>query len=389
MSSPFLSPFYLSTFVWNFAHGMANLLVPLYALHLGMSGLAIGSLVALPVVLQLVFTLLIGIYVDRLGAKNVLYLSCLCSLLTSVIYAMSSSFAGLFVGQCLFVMARASFWPANFSLGSELPGDRSRNLGRLNSVTHAGQILGTALAGMVISLAGHVEAFAATGATALTALALTAFIPNVRKPSRGRPPSILATYRDLARQHYLYFGMACAFLSVLPFTVSAAFHPVLLVSEGFTSDQIGWLLSVRAIGAIFAGIALAKWVRSAASNVVPVGSCTAMGVVLAASAVLPAAWAMLVWLLILGVASGLVGLYFQVLISENSPAEQRGSAIAFGGLGWNFSNIVAPLLMGGFTDWLDVYYAFYLIGALLLAYAVALLPLYRWAFPMGPPRASR
>lgn len=383
------SPFYLSAFVWNLAHGMTNVLVPLYALHLGMSGVAIGSLVALPVILQLVFNLLGGIYVDRLGPKNVLYISCLASLGASAIYTLSSSYAGLFVGQCLFVLARASFWPASYSLGSQLPGDRGVNMGRLNSTTNAGQIAGTGIAGMVIAIAGYRDGFLASAGTALAAMALTAFIAYIGKRRSGPYPGIVATYKDLARLRSMYFAMGCAFLSVLPFTVSASFHPVLLVSQQYDSQQIGWLLTLRAIGAIFAGIALAHLVRSASNRAVPFWSCFIMGLALAASAYFPGAWAMGICLFILGLVSGFISVYFQLLISATSSAEQRGSAMAYGGVGWNLSNISAPLLMGVLTDWLDIYYAFYILGGLLLLYSFSFFPLYRWAFPASQAADSR
>jgi len=366
------SPFYTSAFVWNFAHGMTNVLVPLYALHLGMSGVAIGSLIALPVILQLLFNLLGGIYVDRLGSKNVLYISCWASLFASAIYSVSSTFAGLLLGQCLFVLARASFWPASWSLGSQLPGDRSRNMGRVNSTTNGGQIAGTV-----------------TGGSALTALALTALIPYTRRRRTGPYPGMVATYSRLARQPYMYFAMACAFLSVLPFTVAASFHPVLLVAEGFSSEQIGWLITLRAIGAVFAGIALAHLVRSASDRRVPFWCCVTIGLALAASAYFPGAWPMGTWLFILGVASGLISIYFQLLISANSSPEQRGSAMSYGGVGWNLSNMLTPLVMGTLTDWMNVHSAFYILGALLLVSAFTLFPLYNWAFPAGQPRESR
>jgi MFS family permease len=383
------SPFYLSALVWNLAHGMTNVLVPLYALHLGMSGVAIGSLVALPVILQLAFNLLGGIYVDRFGSKNILYFACWASVFASAIYAASSGFAGLFAGQCLFVLARAAFWPANWSLASQLPGDRSRNLGRVGSITNAGQIVGTAIAGVLISMTGYREAFLATGATAVAAVALTAFIRYAGRRRAGPYPGIVATYSGLARQRWIYFAMACAFLSVVPFTVTASFHPVLMVAEGYTSEQIGWLISLRAIGAIFAGMALAHVVRSATDRDVPFWCCVWTGVGLAASAFFPGAWPMAISLFVLGIVSGLISVYFQVLISAKSPPEQRGAAMSYGGVGWNLSNMITPLVMGTLADTLNVHYAFYVVGALLLVCAWTLFPLYRWAFAAGEARESR
>jgi MFS family permease len=379
------SPFYLASFAWNLAHGMTNVLVPLYALHLGMSGMGIGSLVALPVILQFVFNLLGGVLVDRLGSKNVLYLACCASLLASVTYSFSTGFAGLFLGQCLFVLSRASFWPANYSLGTQLPGDRSRNMGRLNSLTNGGQIIGTGLAGMVIASAGYRLGFLTIALAGIAAIACNFFTVYLRPPRTRPHRGILDTYRALAKQRSMYFAMACAFLSVLPFVLSASFHPMLLVSEGYGAQTIGWLLTLRAIGAIFAGIALARLARAVSNRSVPFWCCFFIGASLAASALFPDWWSMTVWLFVLGVASGLIAIYFQILISVTSPDEERGSAMSYGGIGWNLSNLIPPLVMGMLTDWLNVYYAFYFAGAIIMACAFMLLPLYRWAFPSGKP----
>ena len=47
-----LAPFFLSSFAWNFALGSTYILVPLYALSLGMTGVQIGALVALLLLLS-------------------------------------------------------------------------------------------------------------------------------------------------------------------------------------------------------------------------------------------------------------------------------------------------------------------------------------------------
>ena len=46
-SSRIYAPFFSSAFSWNFALGMTQLLIPLYARDLGYSGVAIGSLILL------------------------------------------------------------------------------------------------------------------------------------------------------------------------------------------------------------------------------------------------------------------------------------------------------------------------------------------------------
>jgi MFS family permease len=383
------SPFYLSAFTWNLAHGMTNMLVPLYALDLGMSGVEIGSLVAVPVVLQLVFNLVGGAYVDRLGAKNILYASCCASVLACADYVLSEGYFGLLLGQCLFVLARASFWPANWSLGSQLPGDRSRNMGRLNSTTNAGQIIGTAVAGVLISALGYKPSFWLAALSGLFAFALTAAIRYVHAPRAGKPSSMLATYLGLARMRSMYFAMACAALSVLPFTVTSSFGAILLVSEGYSSGATGWLLTLRAIGAIFAGVALAQFIRSVYDRRLAAGCCVAIAAGMILVAAFDDPWPIGVSLFLLGIASGMISIYFQLLISAVSASAQRGSAMSYGGVGWNISNMSTPLVMGAFMDWFGIRAAFYLMGVMLLAYAALLPPLYRWSFPRGEPSESR
>lgn len=383
------SPFYLCAFAWNLAHGMTNMLVPLYALELGMSGVLIGSLVALPVVLQLVFNLIGGAYVDRLGAKNILYASCFASVIASSVFVVSQDYAGLMLGQCLFVLSRASFWPANWSLGSQLPGDRGRNMGRLNSITNAGQILGTAAAGLMIGAIGYRSSFWLAALDGMFAFLLTAAIVYSRPAHKGSGVGMIATYRALATQRPMYFAMACGFMSVLPFTITSSFGAILLVSDGYSSGQTGWLLTLRALGAIFAGVALAQWLRSPFDRRVPAWCCVSIAVGMVLVAAFENAWMIGASLFLLGVGSGLVSVYFQLLISAVSANAQRGSAMSYGGVGWNLSNMSAPLAMGAFMDAVGVHRAFYVMGLMLIAFAAALLRLYRWSFPQGAPGDSR
>jgi MFS family permease len=73
-------------------------------------------------------------------------------------------------------------------------------------------------------------------------------------------------------------------------------------------------------------------------------------------------------------------LYFQITISEASKPEERGSALALGGMGWSFSHLSTPVIMGLLADRYGIVEAFYAVGALALACAVAIAFMRRWAF---------
>jgi MFS family permease len=93
-------------------------------------------------------------------------------------------------------------------------------------------------------------------------------------------------------------------------------------------------------------------------------------------------------MLVVGAGSAAMTLYFQITISEASRVEQRGSALALGGLGWSVSHFTTPLIMGFLADRYGLVTGFYVIGALALACAVAIAWLRHWAFrtrPRSPP----
>jgi hypothetical protein len=78
-------------------------------------------------------------------------------------------------------------------------------------------------------------------------------------------------------------------------------------------------------------------------------------------------------------------LYFQITISEASRLEERGSALALGGLGWSASHLSTPLIMGFLSDRYGIVAAFYVIGLCALACSAAIAVMRRWAFAAAMP----
>ena len=75
----------------------------------------------------------------------------------------------------------------------------------------------------------------------------------------------------------------------------------------------------------------------------------------------PAAGALLsagALILLLGIGSGALLTYYQVVIAEATPVASRGSALAIGGTGWALSHLIAPFCMGWLSDHLSLATAF-------------------------------
>jgi MFS family permease len=81
-------------------------------------------------------------------------------------------------------------------------------------------------------------------------------------------------------------------------------------------------------------------------------------------------------------------LYFQMTIVEASRPEERGSALALGGLGWSVSHFTTPLALGFIADRFGLAAGFYALGVVAFACAIAVGLLRRWAFAGTAARAS-
>jgi MFS family permease len=372
-------PLLCAAFTWNVALGMTHLLTPLYATSMGMGGLEIGLLLSLPVVLQLVLILAGGAFVDRLGGKAVALGSCAMLAAAGLIFIGASGFAMMFLAQVLAVVSRAIFWPAAWSLGSALPGNAGRQMGLLNSAVNAGQVIGIPMAGVLIVHAGFRWSYALMIVVALASLGGFHLFRSPEGPVNGRPrqtlADVFATYRMLLGKRTLHYSILCSYISAMPLSLTFSFYPILLLAQGFDADSAGVIVSFRAIGGIVAGFFVASWLRQV-YGLLPAMVCTiGTGVAIALTSVIIQPVLDAVLMFALGMASTVMMLVFQMLVSEASGKQTRGSAMALGTIGGTLSNLTTPLIMGVLIDVVDVYFAFQVMAGLAVVCAFALPPL--------------
>lgn len=371
--------FFLGSLAWNLGLGMTWLAVPLYAYSQGLSNAQIGILFAVPVLAQAPLNLVGGAYTDRIGGRRILLGSCSATIAAGLWFMFAQGFWMLLAGQIVFILARAAFWPATWAMASELPGARGVQLGRLNAVTNFGQIVGTTLCGFLLAAAGFRPTFAVLALTGAIAL-VAAFGTRAQAPKAGPPRHVLAAYLPLLRERIIAYTIMCAYLSALPFSLSMSFYPVLLAHYGYGEETSGILLALRAVGSILASLLASRFVRTGPQTWWPVGC----GIAVAASVgflptvnhIAPIAF----WLLVVGAGTAAMTLYFQITISEASRPEERGSALALGGLGWSISHLTTPLVMGILADRYGIVTGFYVLGGFALLCAGAIAFLRKWAF---------
>jgi len=371
--------FFLASFTWNYGLGMTWLVVPLYAYSKGLSGAEIGLLFSVPSIAQLAINLIGGAYVDRLGGKRIMLASSVLLAAGAAAMPFARDFWTLFGAQTILVLARATYWPATWSIVADLPGGRGVQAGRLNATTNLGQILGNGSCGFILAFGGFDMSFAALAATGLGSLVLGAGTPQQPRKSPSSQ-SLFGNYRVLMRMPLLYYGAVCAYLSALPFSLSMSFYPLLLKHLEFGAEASGVLLALRAVGGISAGLLVARFVNTGPGSPWPViaGALVAVAVGLQP---LVSHWSTVgAFLFALGVGSSIMTIYFQVTMAEVVAPEMRGSAMALGGLGWGLSHLTTPLVMGFLADRFGIVAGFYALGGLSLGVVALIAALRRRAF---------
>jgi len=372
--------FFVASAAWNFGLGMTWLAVPLYAFSQGLSNAEIGALFAAPVLAQAPLNLAGGAYTDRIGGRRIMLGSCLVVVAVGVWFTLAHGFWMLMAGQLGLILSRAAFWPATWAMASELPGARGVQLGRLNAVTNFGQIVGTAISGFLLAATGFKATFLALAIVGVISLfAGLATPPKPKKPASSQAHP-LAAYLPLLRKRIMVYTMMCAYLSALPFSLSMSFYPLLLAEYGHAEGESGVLLALRAVGSIFASLLAGRFVRTGPQTLWPV----VCGVVVAASIgfvpLINHAAPIAMWMLLVGAGTAAMTLYFQITISEASTSEERGSALALGGLGWSVSHLSTPLIMGFIADRYGIVMGFYVLGGFAFACALLIAATRHWAF---------
>lgn len=371
--------FLLAAFSWNYGFGMTYVVVPLYAHAQGLSAAEIGTLFSLPVFGQVSVGLVGGAYTDRLGARRVMLAATGLMVLAGLSFLAAHGFWALVAAQLVIVLSRATFWPATWSSASELPGTRGVQLGRLNAINQFGQIIGTASSGFVLAAAGFTAAFVMLAAVGLGAsvLVLASPVATRRRTARGHP---FTHFGALLRQPTVYYVVVCAYLSALPFSLAMSFYPLLLLHYGFGADASGMLLALRSLGSIGAALLAARSVKTGPRSLWPVYAGTAVALAIGGLPLWPVTPIVALLLLLVGIGSGTMTLYFQITVSEVSSVEQRGSAMSLGGLGWGVSHLTTPVVVGLLAERYGIVTGFYVLGVLALLVSGTLALLRGWAF---------
>ena len=252
---------YSAAFSYQLTLGLIQVLVPLYALHLGYDLTLLGVIVASQAVFGLMLRLFAGAIADQFGERWVLWASFVTMVAGMVLFVVSGVFWMLILAQSFVGYSRATYWTATQSYVSRINPERSGEVyGRLNGAGNAGGLIGAFLSGVLVATLGYGAAFGITGAVALAGfLGSIALPPLAARPTRRGFREPLGQIPGIARHRGMGLGGFAAFAAstamILP---SVLFIPYLreldyseAVTGGMQAISVG---SSIAVGIVFGHI---------------------------------------------------------------------------------------------------------------------------------------
>jgi len=364
--------FYSSAALWNLTNGMMMILVPLYALSLGFSILKIGSVIALPVLVMLGIRFVGGALCDRFGERLILQLCYLLSVLSVILLLQADGFGSLFLSQAVANCSRSIFWTASQSLATQLPGPSvGKRLGHLSAWNHVGNLLGISIGGALAALLGYYGSFLVLTCVSVTSVLLGIFLPHVeRKPSGRTVWQITAGIARFVRYPQVWLGIFASFAAALPSTLTQSLFPVYLSQLNYGEQWIGLTVSGRALGTIAIVLILGPLITAPRLMGFFILGTAGLGIFVAGSGLLEELYLLGPCIVAVGVAGGVLDLWYQVQATELSEVRDRSMAMATTSLGWPLSLIIAPLLLGWLADTKGFQFTFVVTGMFFLFVAV-------------------
>lgn len=385
----------ISAFSWSFALGVTQILIPLYVDYLGFAGVAMGALLSMPALFDLL-RLAGGTFADRWGERRLLFWTFSWMAVAGPLFLLADNYAWLLVAQTAIYISRATYWLGTQTAASRLPGPLNVMLGRLNATYNLGFISGTIAGGFLAAYLGFQPSFLIGGLAAVVALLACLGLPRrgerpvladapAPQPRPGAAPgSAWQHLWSFFQRREMYFGILCTFASAMPFSLSQSFMPVLLTQLGYSPGGVGALLAVRAIGAMAMGFFLARFVTPARRVASTMLSLAAMAVAIGLMPYSEVFLLVAVFLGSQGLASALVELNYQLIATRVGGSGGVASALAVGGLGYSLSHFLVPMIIGGLSQAFGLSAAFAIWGGISMLLALWVPIFHRWSFAPGP-----
>jgi multidrug resistance protein len=368
----------LTVFLDLLGFGLIIPLQPLFAEHLGASGLEVGLLMTTYSAMQFVFAPVWGRISDRIGRRPVLLVSIGASVLAMLLFAAAHQLWILFAARTFAGIANANLGTAQAYIADVTPPEkRARGMGMIGAAFGMGFVLGPAFGGLLFHFGWSAPALGAA-ALSLVNLVLAFFLlpESLPKEHRARAAaqrvSRLATFKASLAHPLLPFLFALFFLTTLGFSqLEATFSLYTQKRFGFGVTANGYLFGF--IGVVLA-VVQGGLVHPLQKRIGEPALLVAGTALLAAGLFfLPAAGTLSGLLVVLGVLAaghGIQAPALSSLVSKQAEPHRLGGVMGANQSMGSLARILGPIAAGSAFDLAGEAAPFHVAGVVLLGAVV-------------------
>lgn len=366
--------------VWD----MLSIVVPLYAVAVGLSVAEIGIIIAARSVLPTALSIHGGILMDRLGIRRMLVWLAMASVVLPLLYPALGWFGALVVLQLVLGlasslgMAAAQTWSLQSSRGD------TATLANFSIFARIGTFVGPVMVGAIWDFFGAWASFACVSLWAACVLASAGYgaVPRSRAAQADTPQFSLSRsmaallprwseHRNafmLAAIPAVAFVLGVSFFRNAPGAIQASFYVVYLGDIGMSGTLIGALVGLSEFFGVLGSLFAARMERLMRTPTLVIACIVAS---IAAIAVTPLIGNFLVLLIVAaavrGAAQGVSQPLMYSLLGRAVPASVHGATVGMRNAVTRLASIVTPALMGVVAAAWGIEASFYVMGALFLA----------------------
>jgi MFS family permease len=352
------------------------------ALALGADARAVGLITAAFALVPLVVAVPLGRASDRWRPGYLLTGGIVLGGVACVLLGLAGTLPGLALASAVLGLGHLALTLAGQSLIARQSGDaqHDRDFGLYAAAASTGQLVGPALAGLALGVAGGGQLAESTTLGFLIAAGLMALaVPTslgVDRLARAGPARDRGTGRHLRAGQLIGArgvpaGMFASLALLATVDVLTAYLPVLGVQRGIPPLVVGALLSLRAAASILSRV-LIPWMVGRLGRIRLLAASAAGSALLTAA--LPLSGGTAVLAVLLAAAGFLLGIGQPLTMSMvvgAVPSDTRGTALAIRLTGNRFGQVATPAAAGLVAGAAGVSAAFWLLGGMLGLAALA------------------
>jgi len=349
-------------------------LIPLYAKHLGASGVVIGFSVAAYWLSRILMEVPSGFISQRFGSYSSLAVGLVLSGVGTTMGGYASDPVQFMVAMALVGVGAPLFFAVatTFVLNLFDAERRGGAMGIFQGIEFAGMIVGSTFSGYIASIYDFRGNFLFSAGITLIALVLLVVPSHVREESRRQVVSAslsLSEMLSVLRNRDLMIVSSATFAEfVMSVGVLMTVFP-LYASEslGISLTNIGLLMGSRSVGFVVAMFTMGAISDRVGRRPVLLFGVGVTAVLIAAMSFVGSFLGLAALIFLLGISTGTIWIVCPVLAAEAVEPSQRGAAVGTYRTFFDLGSILGPIIMTAVMDASGIAWCFYLAAGLLAA----------------------